>query len=538
MASADFQEMQGMLGKITGMPQEGPEKPSWFSSASSPEWQSYNNYYEMQKQIQRASLLQELDQRLNPISLGESARFLGKQPGDIAAPGQMRDITQDVQFPTVEEGPRPMGMRTEMVPRGTRPGEPEFQHTPYGGEPEALFSYAELADKPLLKAGMDRDFLDKKEPYYRPTEVPNMVPEQVPTVLQGPGAPVPGQPRAEKVVTGREPDVSAPASKLQRDMVQAELHRRSLQEHAPRARSEAEVKAEMAQRYRQDPERYYGEGVASGAIGTDQNVKRTDSGVGLAGAKSRNLDAQTEYTKRTLEPRIAQMQANTQKARQEVVEMKNLTDPKRQKMLGEITKNEAYVEYLKSRSDGRDAELALKESKLYAMLSEVERKHALAQLAAAKELHKSGDFTDEMFDDILGGIFKNLNVEGVHSAPSLGQRLGSMLGGEPLPEEEPAVGGPNLKAGPQTGETSSLRMKQHETRGKSAGTIKTPIMPNIEQGPGTPPPPPTPKANADDVAGAMAKEMGDLKQYEGKTIKDGKTGRRFKVTKGKLVEVK
>ena len=99
------------------------------------------------------------------------------------------------------------------------------------------------------------------------------------------------------------------------------------------------------------------------------------------------------------------------------------------------------------------------------------------------------------------------------------------------------VGGPNLKAGPQTGETSSLRMRQHEQRGKSAGPVKTPIMPNIEQGPGTPPPPPTPKAT-DDVAGAMAKEMGDLKQYEGKTIKDSKTGRRFKVTKGKLVEVK
>ena len=111
MASADFQEMQGMLGKITGMPQEGPEKPSWFSSASSPEWQQYNNYYEMQKMIQRASLLQELDQRLNPISLGESARFLGKQPGDIAAPGQMRDVTEDVYTPTVVEGPRPMGTR-------------------------------------------------------------------------------------------------------------------------------------------------------------------------------------------------------------------------------------------------------------------------------------------------------------------------------------------------------------------------------------------------------------------------------------------
>jgi len=113
-----------------------------------------------------------------------------------------------------------------------------------------------------------------------------------------------------------------------------------------------------------------------------------------------------------------------------------------------------------------------------------------------------------------------------------------MLGGEPLPEEEPVVGGPNLKAGPQTGESSSLRMKQHESRGKSAGPVKTPAIPNIEQGPGTPPPPPTPKANVDDVAGAMAKEMGDLKQYEGKTIKDSKTGRRFKVTKGKLVEVK
>ncbi len=535
MASADFQEMQGMLGKITGMPQEGPEKPSWFSSASSPEWQSYNNYYEMQKQIQRASLLQELDQRLNPISLGESARFLGKQPGDIAAPGQMRDVTTDMYTPTVVEGPRPMGTRPGFGPKiGERQGAPGE----YVTNPDELFPNG-LSETPNLMSGMYDDFLAKKPPYYEPGQ---MISEhatiQEPVVAQGPGAPVEGPPRLDRVVTGREADTNAPASKLQRDMVQAELHRRSLQQPQPRARSEAEVKAEMANRYKQDPAAYYGEGVASGAIGAEQNVKRTDSGVVLSGAKAENLQAQTEYTRRTLEPRIAQMQANTTKARQEVTEMKNLTDPKRQKMLGEITKNEAYVEYLKSRSDGRDAELALKESKLYAMLSEAERKHALAQLAAAKELRKSGDFTDEMFDDILGGIFKNLNVEGVHSAPSLGQRLGSMLGGEPLPEEEPAVGGPNLKAGPQTGETSSLRMRQHEQRGKSAGPVKTPIMPNIESGPGTPPPPPTPKAGVDDVAGAMAKEMGDLKQYEGKTIKDGKTGRRFKVTKGKLVEVK
>ena len=319
-------------------------------------------------------------------------------------------------------------------------------------------------------------------------------------------------------------------------MVQAELHRRSLQPPQPRARSEAEVKAEMANLYRQDPQAHYGEGVASGAIGADQNVKRTEAGADLSGAKAENLRAQTEYTQKTLMPRIAQMQANTAKARQEVVEMKNLTDPKRQKMLGEITKNEAYVDYLKSRSDGRDAELALKESKLYAMLSEAERKHALAQLAAAKELHKSGDFTDEMFDDILGGIFKNLNVEGVHSAPSLGQRLGSMLGGEPLPEEEPVVGGPNLKAGPQTGETSSLRMKQHESRGKSAGPVKTPTIPNIEQGPGTPPPPPTPSSGG--APPEMVKALGDLKGKEGKKFKDNKTGKVYTVEKGKLVEKK
>ena len=534
MASADFQEMQGMLGKITGMPQEGPEKPSWFSSASSPEWQQYNNYYEMQKMIQRASLLQELDQRLNPISLGESARFLGKQPGEIASPSQMRDVTEDVYTPTVTEGPRPMGTRPGFGPKiGERRGEPG-----YVTNPDELFPNG-LSETPNLMSGMYQDFLDKKPPYYEPGQlISEHATIQEPVVLQGPGAPVEGPPRMDRVVTGREADVNAPASKLQRDMVQAELHRRSLQTPQPRARSEAEIKAEMANRYRQDPNTYYGEGVASGAIGADQNVKRTESGVNLSGAKAENLRAQTEYTQKTLMPRIAQMQANTAKARQEVVEMKNLTDPKRQKMLGEITKNEAYVDYLKSRSDGRDAELALKESKLYAMLSEAERKHALAQLAAAKELHTSGDFTDEMFDDILGGIMKNLNIEGVHSAPSLGQRLGSLLGGEPLPEEEPVVGGPNLKAGPQTGETSSLRMKQHEQRGKSAGPVKTPIIPNIEQGPGTPPPPPTPKANVDDVAGAMAKEMGDLKQYEGKTIKDSKTGRRFKVTKGKLVEVK
>ena len=531
MASADFQEMQGMLGKITGMPQEGPEKPSWFSSASSPEWQQYNNYYEMQKMIQRASLLQELDQRLNPISLGESARFLGKQPGEIASPSQMRDVTEDVYTPTVTEGPRPMGTRPGFGPKiGERRGEPG-----YVTNPDELFPNG-LSETPNLMSGMYQDFLDKKPPYYEPGQlISEHATIQEPVVLQGPGAPVEGPPRMDRVVTGREADVNAPASKLQRDMVQAELHRRSLQTPQPHARSEAEVKAEMANRYRQDPNTYYGEGVASGAIGADQNVKRTESGVNLSGAKAENLRAQTEYTQKTLMPRIAQMQANTAKARQEVVEMKNLTDPKRQKMLGEITKNEAYVDYLKSRSDGRDAELALRESKLYAMLSEAERKHALAQLAAAKELHKSGDFTDEMFDDILGGIFKNLNVEGVHSAPSLGQRLGSMLGGEPLPEEEPVVGGPNLKAGPQTGESSSLRMKQHESRGKSAGPVKTPTIPNIEQGPGTPPPP-TPSSSG--APPEMVKALGDLKGKEGKKFKDNKTGKVYTVEKGKLVEKK
>ena len=532
MASADFQEMQGMLGKITGMPQEGPEKPSWFSSASSPEWQQYNNYYEMQKMIQRASLLQELDQRLNPISLGESARFLGKQPGEIASPSQMRDVTEDVYTPTVTEGPRPMGTRPGFGPKiGERRGEPG-----YVTNPDELFPNG-LNETPNLMSGMYQDFLDKKPPYYEPGQtISEHATIQEPVVLQGPGAPVEGPPKMDRVVTGREADVNAPASKLQRDMVQAELHRRSLQTPQPHARSEAEVKAEMANRYRQDPNTYYGEGVASGAIGADQNVKRTESGVNLSGAKAENLRAQTEYTQKTLMPRIAQMQANTAKARQEVVEMKNLTDPKRQKMLGEITKNEAYVDYLKSRSDGRDAELALRESKLYAMLSEAERKHALAQLAAAKELHKSGDFTDEMFDDILGGIFKNLNVEGVHSAPSLGQRLGSMLGGEPLPEEEPVVGGPNLKAGPQTGESSSLRMKQHESRGKSAGPVKTPAIPNIEQGPGTPPPPPTPSSSG--APPEMVKALGDLKGKDGKKFRDNKTGKVYTVEKGKLVEKK
>ena len=100
----------------------------------------------------------------------------------------------------------------------------------------------------------------------------------------------------DRVVTGREADVNAPASKLQRDMVQAELHRRSCRRRNRTHAQEAEVKAEMANRYRQDPNTYYGEGVASGAIGADQNVKRTESGVNLSGAKAENLRAQTEYT--------------------------------------------------------------------------------------------------------------------------------------------------------------------------------------------------------------------------------------------------
>jgi hypothetical protein len=111
-----------------------------------------------------------------------------------------------------------------------------------------------------------------------------------------------------------------------------------------------------------------------------------------------------------------------------------------------------------------------------------------------------------------------------------------MLGGEPLPEEEPVVGGPNLKAGPQTGESSSLRMKQHESRGKSAGTIKTPTIPNIESGPGTPPPPPTPSSGG--APPEMVKALGDLKGKEGKKFKDNKTGKVYTVEKGKLVEKK
>ena len=185
-----------------------------------------------------------------------------------------------------------MGTRPGFGPKiGERRGEPG-----YVTNPDELFPNG-LNETPNLMSGMYQDFLDKS---LRTTSLGQTISRARDDTRAGRATGSRGSCRGSSengpVVTGREADVNAPASKLQRDMVQAELHRRSLQTPQPHARSEAEVKAEMANRYRQDPNTYYGEGVASGAIGADQNVKRTESGVNLSGAKAENLSTNRVHT--------------------------------------------------------------------------------------------------------------------------------------------------------------------------------------------------------------------------------------------------
>ena len=98
-----FKRCKACSVKLRACLKRAPKSLRGFRRRVPPEWQQYNNYYEMQKMIQRASLLQELDQRLNPIS-PESRRDSSASSRERLPPSQMRDVTEDVYTPTVTEG--------------------------------------------------------------------------------------------------------------------------------------------------------------------------------------------------------------------------------------------------------------------------------------------------------------------------------------------------------------------------------------------------------------------------------------------------
>jgi hypothetical protein len=514
-----YNEDQQLLSDITGSPLGGPEKPSFWGSRSSPEWKQYDNYNEMQSQLQRAQFMHALDQKFHPLSLEDASRYTGVPMDQMASPDQRQNVTDISYVPSMVEGPRPMGTRPDFGEKiGERRGEPGDYIT----NPDELFPNASK-ETPFLYMGMNQDFLDKKPPYYEPGQIIDQYStKQVPTELQGPGAPVEGQRMVESSRSQINP--SAPADWVQRGLVEASLAQHKLRPPAPDKGSPEERKLEMARQYYLDPEGNKAQGVVSGAINTERQVQGTQSQMGLNKSKAENLDAQTRATQELLGTRKANLQAQTSKLKQQISELKD-TEGVRKDKLGESVKlSQVMQRYYDARLEGKSADLALKEASLERGTNETYLKEIKAQLAMLHEIKP--DLEDADVDSIIGSLGEKFGFQGLSRKRNLGQRLSDMFSDteRTAPEAGPV---PMPQAGASKGSSQSLQFRQSsQSRVPNQGEPQGPQGQAVQ----------APDAGA--LLQQVEKSLGDVSKLEGKTIRDKKSGQQFRIQNGKPVPVK
>lgn len=509
-----YNEDQQLLSDITGSPLGGPEKPSFWGSRSSPEWKQYDNYYEMQSQLSRAQLMHALDQKFHPLSLEDASRYTGVPMDQMASPNQRQNVTDIRYEPSMVEGPRPMGTRPDF---GEKIGERRGAPGDYITNPDELFPNA-MTETPFLYMGMNQDFLDKKPPYYEPGQlIEQYSTKQVPTELQGPGAPVEGQRMVESSRSQINP--AAPADWVQRGLVEASLAQHRLRPPAPDKGSPEERKLEMARQYYMDPEGNKAQGVVSGAINTERQVQGTQSQVGLNKSKAENLDAQTQATQELLGTCKANLQAQTSKLKQQISELKD-TEGVRKDKLGEAVKlSQVMQRYYDARLESKSADLALKAAGLEKGMNELYLKEVKAQLALLHEIKP--DLEDADVDSIMGSLGEKFGFQGLSRKRNLGQRLSDMFSDEERPS--PEVSGMPMPAQKPSGNVEqSMRL-----RSRSQSLVPNPGSPQAEQAPQA--------QDAGALLQQVEKSLGDVSKLEGKTIRDKKSGKKFRIQNGKPV---
>lgn len=513
----NYEEGQQLLSQVTGAPMGGPEKPSWFSSRSSNEWTQYDNYNEMQTQMQRAILMNALDQKFHPLSLGEASRVTGMPMEQMANPDQMGPTGTDIRYePSVIEGPRPMGTRPGFGPViGQSRGEPGE----YVTNPDELFPRG-LSETPNLMSGMYQDFLEKKPPYYEEGQLINHhATIDEPVELQGPGAPVEGPMKMIETPTGSGPRADAPSDWVQRALTEAAIHRNSLRPPNAAHESAEERKLRMARDYYTDPEKFKAEGVVSGAINTDRQVRGTESQANVNAAKADSLKAQADATRALLGTRVANLKERTRMLSQQLHEAKDTEGIRKEKITEQVALSKVLQRYYDARLANKEADVAMREANFQKGLNELQLKELKAQLAYIKEIKP--DVSSEDWDQIISGLGKKFGIDNIEREKSSLEKVGDYLFG---PDES------DVEVG-DVPHTQTPAMQESHTRSMRSKQKSQSLVPN-------PPPPSAPQApDAGKLMQEVEKSLGDVSKLEGKTIRNKKDGKSYKIVNGKPVLV-
>jgi len=509
-----YDEGQQMLQGVTGAPPGGPEFPGFWSNSNSPENIAYKNYQEMQTQMQRANLMKQLDDKFHPLSVGDASRYTGIPMEQLANPNQMGPTGTDISYePTIEEGPRPMG---------TKPGfgaEISRRHIrEYETNPDELFPPEDpnAPQIPYTRKGMWQDFADKKAPYYSDGDlVTSHETRDIPVELQGPGAPVERM-RMVESPTGYGPKADAPADWVQRGLTEAAIHRSSLRPAASGHMSETDRKLALAQEYLADPERNKAQGYVSGVVNQDRQRAGTDSQVDLNKSRAANFEEQTRASQQLLGVRKENLVERSKMLRQQIHELKDTEGIRKEKLGEQVGLIKVMQDYYDARLEGKSAEIALKEANFTKGLNAEHLKELKAQLAYLHEVKP--DASPEDVDNLIRGLGERFGIKNIEKQKSVLERIGSLFSDEPE-KPDTTVGDIPMPQAPGVGEMGSTRSMRGRARQQGQ-------VPSSEMG------------QAPDAAALLKeveKSLGDVSKLEGKTIRDKKSGKKFRIQNGKPV---
>jgi len=483
-----------------------PQEPGFFSASNSNERMSYNLWQELRAETMKRNLLMELDRANNPMSLGDVSRITG-QGADVLATEAQRTVPkygEPYQEKYKEEGPQPMGMVPidKEVVDVVNPLQSQFT-------PRQL-----LGDNPLPEmAAVAWDQYDRRQaPYWKPGPDEAITRDILaPGIIQGPGAPI----EKERTVTpqvGFSPNERADATPWQRDMANAKIHQLGLR---PLVGSGGKLSA-IQEKYNMLISHGVPEDEAAMLVGGMSNFERqdrqTDANISLMGSKERNLDEQTRVSKEMFNTRKNYYNQQARLAAARADDLKDTAPDKKAHLQQQTATASALEKYYRHRMESGDVELAIRESKLMQSLNEADRKQLVAAMKFLKD--NKMEISGEQFDQMIDSIGQGLGFRGTISQAPLTDRLWNAISGnsEANKEEPASFELPSQRAPMPQGE-SAMR----------SGKAK---MSNV------------PRNEASDSLAELAKSLGDLKEKEGKSYQDSKTGKKYRVQGGKLVERK
>ena len=481
-----------------------PQEPGFFSASNSNERMSYNLWQELRAETMKRNLLYELDKANNPMSLGDVSRITG-QGADVLATEAQRSIPQyqDRTEKYKEEGPQPMGMVPidKEVVDVVNPLRSQFT-------PRQL-----LGDNPLPEmAAVAWDQYDRRQaPYWKPGPDEAITRDILaPGIIQGPGAPIEKE-RTVRETVGFSPNERADATPWQRQMAEAKIHQMGLRPlvGANGKPSSVRERFEMLVPFVGEERAAM---IVGGAAQQDTREVQTGANVALMGSKERNLDEQTRVSKEMFATRKNYYNQQARLAAARADDLKDTAPDKKAHLQQQTKTAQALEQYYQHRMDSGDIELAIRESKLMQSLNEADRKQLVAAMKFLKD--NKMEISGEQFDQMIDSIGQGLGFRGTISQAPLTDRLWNAISGhsEDNKEEPASFELPSQRMAPPAGE-SQMR----------SGKAK---MSNV------------PRNEASDNLAELAKSLGDLKEKEGKSYQDSKTGKKYRVQGGKLVERK